>query len=270
MAQVTQINPAAEPDKAKKPKVRPQKAIPTERIKIEKQFDLLRAFVAASGPTAKAVSNKDAATILKMADTTVSLANSFFVEMGLLTRTANGFLPSAEVITYAQAYEWNPDTAAYKLAPLFSKSWFYEAVAPTLQFTVGGMNEESVIKRLAEVSSAAPHYRANLKLLVDFMETTGLVQREGGMVRLARTALVTSPPAERPIEGVAPDTREQPAPKPAFSQPTEGVVQFHVSVKVGMNEFANWSPDRISAFFNGIAAVLAAKAAIEQEAGSEK
>lgn len=278
MAQVTSINQAPEPNKTKKPngtkKVRPTKVIPTERIKIEKQFDLLRAFVAASGPTGKPVNNKDAAAILNMADTTVSLANNFFVEMGLLTKTGNGFMPSAEVIGYAQAYDWNPDTAAYKLAPLLSKAWFFEAIAPKLKFSTAGMDEDDVIKLLAEASAAAPAYRANLKVIVDFMETTGLVQREGGMVRLARAVPTTSPSPERPMEGTAPDTREQPTPRAsvvtAFSQPTEGVVRFHVSVNVEMAEFANWSPDRISAFFNGVAAVLAAKADIEREAGSDK
>ena len=36
-----------------------------------------------------------------------------------------------------------------------------------------------------------------------------------------------------------------------------------------MAEFSNWQPDRISAFFGGIAQVLAAKAAIERNAGED-
>ena len=54
-----------------------------------------------------------------------------------------------------------------------------------------------------------------------------------------------------------------------FSQPTEGTVQFHVSVKVDMAEFAGWEPARITSFFGGIAQVLAAKGAIEKEASPE-
>ena len=53
-----------------------------------------------------------------------------------------------------------------------------------------------------------------------------------------------------------------------FSTPVEGIVQFNVSVKVNMQEFAGWQPDRVAAFFNGIAQVLAAKGAIEKEASS--
>ena len=51
-----------------------------------------------------------------------------------------------------------------------------------------------------------------------------------------------------------------------FTQPTEGVVQFHISVKVDMAEFADWSPERITAFFAGIAQVLAAKGKLEKSA----
>jgi len=75
--------------------------------------------------------------------------------------------------------------------------------------------------------------------------------------------------------GAAPtETKDVAAPGPkgevttAFATPTEGVVQFHVAVPVDMKEFAGWSPDRITAFFSGIAQVLAAKRTIEKEVSS--
>ena len=45
-------------------------------------------------------------------------------------------------------------------------------------------------------------------------------------------------------------------------------VEFHVNVRVDMKEFGGWPPERIAAFFNGIAAVLAAKGAIERESNT--
>jgi hypothetical protein len=250
-------------------RARPTKVIPTERLTVKRQLDILRAFTAASGPSGKPVGNKEVAGILKIADTTVSLANNFFIETGLLVKGANGFVPAPEVVSYSRAYEWNPANAALKLAPLFAKAWFAEALTPKLSFRP--MEEAEVIDTLAEVSAAAPDYRANLKLLIEFMEATGLTQREGSMIKLARSTSDGTSPApeqitssERELGPVA--TRSTVA--TTFTQPTEGVVQFHVSVKVEMAEFANWKPDRISAFFAGIAQVLAAKAAIEQQAGN--
>jgi hypothetical protein len=50
----------------------------------------------------------------------------------------------------------------------------------------------------------------------------------------------------------------------SFAAPTEGIVQFHVSVRVDMGEFKGWAPERIAAFFGGIAQVLAAKGKVEE------
>ena len=50
---------------------------------------------------------------------------------------------------------------------------------------------------------------------------------------------------------------------------SEGVIQFHVNIKVEMNELAGWQPERITAFLNGIARVLREtdRAAKAKEAG---
>ena len=57
---------------------------------------------------------------------------------------------------------------------------------------------------------------------------------------------VDAPPSNKPMVSKA------------FKLPTDGIVQFHVSVKVNMAEFAGWEPSKIQAFFSGIAKVLAA------------
>jgi hypothetical protein len=243
--------------------------IPTERITIKRQLDILRAFAAASGQAGKAVTAKAVADLLKMADSTISMATPFFADIGLLAKGVNGFVPSADVMSYGRAHEWNPDTAAKKLAPTFSKTWFAEALNPKLSFRA--TEEAEAIDALAEVSTALPEFKPNLRMLVDFLEAVGIVQREGTMIRLARGATeVTAAPDDSSAQ---PDRESAPAQRSivstTFSQATEGVVQFHVSVKVEMAEFANWQPERISAFFAGIAQVLAAKAAIEKGAGKD-
>src|SRR5438132_962394 len=90
----------------------PNKPIPTDRLTVPKQLDLLRAWAAASGPNGKPVTNRDVAAIVKMAETTTSLANAFFTAMGFLQKTSTGYLPAQEVLNYNRAYGWNPQTAA--------------------------------------------------------------------------------------------------------------------------------------------------------------
>lgn len=91
-----------------------------------------------------------------------------------------------------------------------------------------------------------------------------MVLRDGSLIKLVKAGPL---PPEKPPESLTAETKDRPPkpPPPIFPSPTEGVVQFHVSVKVDMKEFAGWEADRITAFFNGIAQVLAAKSAIEKD-----
>lgn len=41
-------------------------------------------------------------------------------------------------------------------------------------------------------------------------------------------------------------------------------IEVHVSVRADMSEFSTWRPERISAFFQGIAQVIAAAKTIEK------
>src|SRR6266446_1936686 len=111
---------------------RGKKLLPTVRIALPRQFDLLRAWAAASGPSKKPVQLADAAEIVKMAANTITLANPFFCDVGLLQRQDGGFVPSDEVVAFSRGYEWNPETAAQKLAPLLAATWFGQALMPKL------------------------------------------------------------------------------------------------------------------------------------------
>jgi hypothetical protein len=245
-------------------KIRPIKILPTDRINFSKQLDILRAFVAASGPSGKVVRNKEVADLVKMMETTISLANSFFTDIGFLRRGDGGFVPAQEVVNYVRAFEWNPENASHKLQPLVAASWFSQALMPKASFRP--LEETEAIAVLAEAASAAPAYKNQLKTLIDYMEAAGLVLRDGTQIKSR------GPQQAQPASGERGPSTERlespPSPKgtvvSAFSQAPEGVVQFHVSVKVDMKEFSGWQSDRIAAFFAGIAQVLAAKGAIEK------
>lgn len=249
---------------------RPKKALPTNRMAFTKQLDVLRAWAIASGPECKPVTIKEVGEIVRLHPDTVTLANSFFVEAGLLTKMDNSFTPTATTIAFNQAYDWTPETAAHKLAPAFEQAWFGRALLPRVK--MAPLNTEEALGVLAAESQAGPAYKNQLGLLLDYMAVAGLIVHDAGQVRAARPSAngATSVPATNaPTDSATPSSDKRETPKATvtttFTQPTEGQVQFNVSVRVSMSEFAGWSPDRISSFFAGIAAVLAAKAGIEQE-----
>jgi hypothetical protein len=134
------------------------------------------------------------------------------------------------------------------------------------------MAEDEAIGELAAEAAAGTDYRPQLRMLLEWMEVCGLVSREAGRVtkRNAPSAESDPSPAEKTTNIESDPTPSASPSKSAlfttFSQPTEGVVRFNVSVKVDMAEFAGWKPDRIAAFFGGIAQVLAAKGMLEKDA----
>jgi hypothetical protein len=247
---------------------RPERTLPTERVAAAKQLDILRAYAIASGPSGKPVQVIDAAAIVKMAGTTVSLCSAFFKDVGFLTRTSDGqLLPSPEVIEFNRAYEWTPATAAFKLAPLLERSWFGERLLPKVRF--GPMSLDEAIGDLGTAAAAGSDSKPNLLVLLDFVEAAGLIIRENGQVRTGGSPTPTvrnedAPPAEAREQQ---PQREHPARLATSFTQQEGVIQFHISVKVNMAEFAGWEKERITAFFGGIAQVLAAKGNVEEDAG---
>jgi hypothetical protein len=250
---------------------KPGRILPTERINVAKQLDMLRGFAAVSSNGTKAASINEVASVLKVASSSVALASSFLASIGLIVRTDAGtYNPAPEVIGFLRAFEWNKETASHKLGPLFRESWFGRALVPRL--LIAPIEEEAAVQTLAETAPASTEYRKELRMLLDFLVVGGVVTREGNMVKLVaregNSTTETTPATVKP-EAVAPElTRGMTRPNPstvmtAFDE-RPGSMSFNVSFHVDMAEFSSWQPDRLQAFFQGIAQVLHAKANVEK------
>jgi hypothetical protein len=234
---------------------KPCKVLPTARISSSKQLDILRAYAAVSRG-GKPANVNEVAGVMKLAPSTVMMANPFFCSVGLLQKTdASAYMPSNEVMNFLHAFEWNSETAAHKLSQLFRDSWFGQLLIPRLKFSE--QTEEEALALLSEASAAGKERRKELSTLVDFLELTGVVAREGGQLTIVRTT---------PGESVktVPESVHPGSVATTFNQYPAGGVHFDVNVHVDMAEFSAWEPTRIAAFFRGIAEVLAAKANIEK------
>jgi hypothetical protein len=248
---------------------RPTKFLPSERITFGRQLDILRGWAAAGGSLRKVVSNLEVAKVVNMQPSTVSLNNAFYSSIGLLVKAEGGYAAAEEVTAFLRAWEWNKDTAAQKLAPILAKSWFYEALASKLEF--GARSEAECLQDMGDASNAGQGYKNNLKMLLEYLTATGLVQRDGDSVKKGGATVTPSSAQQVVSESAASPKPETIATgdslaktMPSLFGTTEGEVQFNVVVKVKMGEFASWQADRIAAFFGGIAQVLAAKAKVEQ------
>lgn len=261
-------------DKPKPDAARPRtsRPLPTDRIAFARQLAILRAFAVAAAEGDGFASANDAERVAKMSHTTISLATPFFADSGLLIRSDRGrFKPSEAVIEYTRGQEWSPDSAGRYLRPVVSKSWFGEIIAAKVK--LGSRETDDIMAALAGASGASPEHKGQIDMLIDYAVLGGLVRRDGSMLRRVdgTSAPIADTEADALVEQQVP--AQSPASKDgvrtAFAKdPTEGYVEFHVNVKVRTAEFSTWRPERITAFFGGIAQVLAAKGRMEEDAGS--
>ena len=255
----------------------PAHSLPTSRISFPKQLEVLRAYAASAGQPGRSVSLLDVAKLAPVGKNTLSLGNAFLIDIGLLRRgDGGGFVPAEEVFSFQRAYGWNPETAVQKLAPLLRETWFAKCLAPRIQMRPVGIRDAIAV--LAEVARADPKYEGQLGTLLEYLKDGGIVNITNGLIRPGPlfSAGDSHTPTEAASEGEETETETEASSttattetttsiSTAFANPTEGVVQFHVDVRVDMAEFASWEADRITAFFGGIAQVLAAKGKLEKQ-----
>jgi hypothetical protein len=246
--------------------------LPSDRIAYQKQLEILRAFAVAAADNGGSASNENVGKLVKMSHTTVALSTPFFVDSGFLTRADRGrFRPSEAVVEYSRAYQWTPDRAGHHLANVVSRSWFGQVIMPRV--SVSARDHDEILAAISAAADATTEHRQQLVTVIEFAVLSGIVERQGSKFRAGRVEGVALPD-QRASDVAAITPQEEvgtsaPGIKTGFvKDPTEGYVEFHVDVKVRTAEFATWRPERISAFFGGIAQVLAAKGRMEEDAGS--
>jgi|GEM_PF-5963700 len=173
---------------------KPTEALPTRRIAFATQLDLLRAYGAAGGDGTTGVTNEALSGIVGLHAKTASLVNTFFTDVGFISRTERGNVPASEVVEFQRAYQWDPEMAARQLAPILKKSWFYETLAPKLAFNA--LKENAAIAALGQRANAVKYYAPELRLLLDYLDAAGLISRENGMVVAGATG--EGSPSPRP------------------------------------------------------------------------
>jgi hypothetical protein len=272
---VGQIAPDAEgaTDKAA-PKTKLAKALPSDRISFDKQMVLLRCFAVGSQPDNKPVTNATLADLAKLNQSTAGVNNVFFADAGLITKAGNGYVPCAEVLSFERAYQFNAETAAQKLAPALRRSWFGQTLLPLL--SIQARSEDYALGELAEAARALPEHRNQLRTLLEYLAVADVIDRDGAMVKLGRLG--------RNDDALPPRTEDTMGPAAAANQggatPQGGVItsfaanpnanggaagglNLNVSIAVDMMQMATWPPQTVTAFMQGLAQVITAKAAAE-------
>lgn len=174
------------------PKKISDKVLPTVRVGLSKQFDLLRAYAAQHVTNGnKAVKVQDAASLINLNADTARTPNNFFVDTGLLLKAeAGSYIPTPDTISFYRACEWKQPDPEHKLQPTLRETWFAKAILGRLSFKP--LEEQETIGYLAEAANATPEAKPQLVVLLGLLETVGLVKRDGNTISAARA--LTPPP----------------------------------------------------------------------------
>jgi hypothetical protein len=251
-------------DKPPASKNKPIRALPSPRVRVSLQLELLRAYAVGSNFGGAPTNYIKAAELAGIGSNSASLCNAFFYDAGLIARADNGAIPTQPVIEYARALDWGREDAATKLAPAIRNTWFAQILGMHLKMRSISVTE--AIQKLAEEAEAAKEYQPALRMCIEYLELAGIVRRNGDQLQLS--SVVETPP--RPADPApAMEDDEMPTetstkpPRPTvvsnFPQPSGGSIRLAFDVTVSMAELATWDTARISAFFAGVAQVLAAK-----------
>jgi hypothetical protein len=247
-------------------KAQPIKKLPTFRAGFAKQLEALRAYALLSEGGKKPVGYKAIADVIKIHEANVSSMNPFFLENGFIEKIASGYVPTAPVIEFSRRHGWDAATAAQALAPIVINSWFGQALTRRLHFR--SLSEDDSVGLLAAQCRANPEAKPQLRVLIDFCEVAGIITRADGKIAnvqqqedvSARPAVAARPepePEPELVEPAAPPSR--PTTRPTTPDTRQSAINLQIAIDVDLAEMRDWTPDRITAFFSGIAQVLAAK-----------
>ena len=194
--QSTSESVEAQAESSKNKKLGLTKVLPSDRLAFDRQVEAIKAFAAeyeANG--GNPVTNEKAGGINKMAAATIIVTNAFFCDIGLLSRTDKGFIPSEEALNFMRAiHGLSPETAGEKLKSLFSNQWFSQVLIPRLRMRPLDIREAVII--LGEESRAGKEHQERIEILIEFLNFVGLIRKEGSQIFLANTDDQNSKPTE--------------------------------------------------------------------------
>lgn len=206
---------------AKSFRQKPTKTLPTDRLTFEKQTLILRGIVKASLAADRgAVTNNDAAQYADVAASSVSLCNAFFGDCGLTVREGIKIRPADVVYEYDTAAQWEPETAAHKLAPVISGTWFAKAIMTKLALKPS-ISTADALAFLAQQCNAPLEYKPQLTVLLEYLNACGLIVLDGASVAIAKRDGNPPPPPPPPPGALTPPA--PPAPPAPANPPAPAV-----------------------------------------------
>jgi hypothetical protein len=249
---------------------RATKGLPTDRIKMERQYDILAAIGRISSPRNSINAESLARTVGGgIAPATVMLSNTFFADANLITIPAKGRYAATDALAkYARRLDTDtPDRAAQELHEPIRRSWFWQVLEPL--FVNGKIRVSDAENVLLDAAEASPSHLPMIRNMITWLEHIGMITVDDQFIT-AKGSVLASAPAEDVEVGPAatPDGPEKTADAGTESKkPTEQagdrslapVISLSFEVRITVDDLARLSADQITALFAAVGTVAAVK-----------
>ena len=253
-------------------RARAQRALPTDRLKLEVQQGLLRAYATLSGGAKRAVNAEQLSRSVNISPTTAGLCNAFFVENGWIERKAKGqYTATDALLRHNNMWAVSPgDSSAWEpLRDPMKGSWYWQTLAPAISTARVGRKDALIL--LMQDGGASPAHKKALENILDWLVTVGLLGTDGEHLFLQQRSgseLDRRPEPEPP----APEKQQAPAqtgtavPQPTVGEPgTAGVfMNFNFHVWLSASDLERMQPEQIRATFD-VASKIGALAERQRE-----
>lgn len=184
----TSAPPASTPPSSpqQRPKVRRRRrvdtALPPVRLTLRNQLDVLTVYGELSNSGTQGVAVTDVALRVQKSEATISTFSSFFKSVGFIRQEegVTGFLPSPEVLNFANLRGYDEGKAIEQLRPLIEKSWFGREVVSEIKLHPNSTTTQLVaaLALIANVNPKEKEYGAQLLQLVEWAYLTKLIERQ--------------------------------------------------------------------------------------------
>src|ERR1700728_4591274 len=175
------VNPPSSGSAASKAqKQRADRSLPTDRLRLDKQVEVLRAIAQMSGNGRRPVTAEDLSAAIGLRGRTGGLSNKFFRDSGWVESAGRGMYAATEPLLEYHRH-LNVDAqdvvgARRYLAVAAQDSWYWETLEPLLD--EGGARQTMILHALSKAAGAYDH-TAQLLLILAWLDWLRLVRREG-------------------------------------------------------------------------------------------
>lgn len=256
-------------------KARPERPIPTDRLKFDNQVEVLKQVASMSGNNRKGVDAETMSAAINLRGGTGGLNSRFFRASGWFEAVGRGeYTASDGLLQYWRHINVDPDDHQAATAGMRSevkRSWFWDVVGPMLE-NGHPVREKAILLQLATSANATDH-RAQLETIVDWLVWVGLVRRDGESVVLATAPKLGNEIREVETddaddnegvdEGVDEGVAEHEFDRVESGDPParhtviddDAIISFNVSVRLTANDVQNLSEEQMH-FVMGLAEKL--------------